>query len=70
MISAQVIGRRISHSQVSLVSKELIDAVNSLERGGFIGGEDKISVYGRGVFQDERGKECGECTGASGHWSE
>jgi len=27
MISAQLIGRRISHSQVSLVSKELIDAV-------------------------------------------
>ena len=27
MISAQLIGRRISHSQVSLVSRELIDAV-------------------------------------------
>ena len=29
MISSQLIGRRISHSQVSLVSKELIDAVEA-----------------------------------------
>ena len=29
MISSQLIGRRISHSQVSLVSRELIDAVES-----------------------------------------
>ena len=29
MISAQLIGRRISHSQVSLVSRELIDAVEA-----------------------------------------
>jgi putative transposase len=29
MISSQLIGRRISHSQVSLVSRELIDAVEA-----------------------------------------
>jgi transposase-like protein len=49
MISSQLIGRRISHSQVSLVSKELIDAVEAW-RERDLSGEDIKYLFVDGVI--------------------